>query len=292
MAVGDVNPGYMGYAQIGTGNALRFTDASISAKQGVNIPDIVMGHWDHDAYVFDKIEIGGSISGPVTETFAAGAGSVWEWAVKRSGTCGALTPQDVTLYYYCGTSGNNRLFPNMRVNSMTFSCAAGDIAQFSLDVLGAEEPSWGGSWTVNDVVEKLITWDQTSIIVTAGDESIGTLDSEAVSNFTFTINNNIQTVYAIGNGGTALNNLYPYDLVPGLRGVTGSLSVYNLPQVAGFDKWSDYAADQMGSMQFNIGATQFTMKCRFHRVEPALGVGPIMSTVAFTGVGVQTTFDA
>ena len=296
MAVGDVNPGYMGYAEVaGLTSKVRFTDASINARQDINAPDLVMGHWDHNAYVFQKIEIGGTISGPVTENFALSTGSVWEWAVKRSGTCGTLTPHDVGLFYYCstGTGTSNKLFPNMRVNSLTFSCAAGDIAQFSLDVLGAETPTWGGagSWSADTDEEKLMTWDQCAVSVTAGDEEVGDLGTSAFSNFTFTINNNIQTIYAIG-AGTALNNLYPFDLVPGMRGITGSLSVYNVPQVDGAEKWTDYAANQMGSVTFSIGATTFTMKVRFHRVEAASSVGPIISTVAFTGVGWQQSLDA
>jgi len=298
MAVGDVNPGYMGYAEIeGLTHKLRFTDASINARQDINAPDLVMGHWDHNAYVFQKIEIGGTISGPVTENFALSTESVWAWAVKRSGDCGTLDANDVGLFYYCGSgstgSPSNRLFPNMRVNSLTFSCAAGDLAQFSLDVLGAETPTWGGagSWSEDIEEEKLMTWDQTAVSVTAGDEEIGALGSSAFSNFTFTIANNIQTIYAIGSG-VALNNLYPFDLVPGMRTITGSLSAYNVPQVDGAERWTDYAADQMGTITFNIGSTAFTMKVRFHRVEAASSVTPIISTIAFTGVGHQTGLDA
>ena len=67
--MGSVFPGYRGLADIGGVGQVRFADASITAKQEVEAPDLIMGDWDHDAYVYGKIEVGGTISGPVTETF-------------------------------------------------------------------------------------------------------------------------------------------------------------------------------------------------------------------------------
>ena len=77
-----VNPGYRGIAVVG-GTNVRFASADISAKQEVQADDLIMGDWDRDAWVYGKIEVGGSISGPVTETFASLDG-IFGWACTRT----------------------------------------------------------------------------------------------------------------------------------------------------------------------------------------------------------------
>jgi len=279
-----VYPGYMGLADIG-GTQVRFADANIAATQSVEAPDLIMGDYDRDAYVYGKIEVGGSISGPVTETFATGGGSIWSWATARD-DCGNPTEKDLTLYYFCGGSGNSsRSFSGMLVNSLNFSCSAGDVAQFSLDVMGRGADPWGtGDPPPKQDAEKLVTWDKVGVTITPGSDSTW---SPAVdvgfSNFDFTLANNLEAVYSLGQA-----NLFPYDIVSGLRQISGSISVYNIPGSNGFDAWDDYQASNIGNITFNIGLLSISASVRFHRVEPANSVGPIMSTVAFTGVGHQS----
>jgi len=284
----NVFPGYRGLADIGGVGEVRFADASITARQEINAPDLIMGDWDKDAYVYGAIEVGGSISGPVTETFVSGGGGggLWDWGVKRNGECGTLDANDLTLYYYCGSGGggNSRTFTDMQVNSLNFSCAAGDIAQFSLDILGTSAGAWGsGNPPHFTDAEKLITWDKVGVSMTAGDDNFSIPADIAFSNFDFTIANNIETVYSLGQP-----NLFPFALVPGLRGITGSVSAYNVPQADGVDTWDDYLASGVGTITFDIGGLQIDMKVRYHRVEPASSVGPIISSIAFTGVTHQT----
>jgi len=281
-----VNPGYRGLADVDTVGQIRFSDASIAARQEINAPDLIMGDWDHDAYVYGPIEVGGSISGPVTETFAAAGTGVFDWGCKRIGDCGTLQEYDMTLYYFCGAPdcGNtyrSRTFTEMQINSMNFSVAAGDIANFSIDLIGTSAGAWStGDPPAFQEAEKLITWDKTSVQIALGDTSpdvdVACLD---FSNFDFTISNNIETVYSLGQP-----NLFPFELVPGLRTITGSISVYNTPTFDGADTWDDYLAANISTITFNIGDISIDMKVRFHRVEPASAVGPIISTVAFTGV--------
>ena len=284
-----VNPGYTGYAEI-AGDKVRFTDASITARQEINAQDLIMGHWDHNAYVFGPVTVDGSISGPVTENFVGTAGSIWEWATKRSGDCGELAKQTVDLYYFCdagvayGIAG--RKFEDLQVNSVNFSCSAGDIAQFSIDVMGATPPSNISSTAADHTLEeKLVTWDKVGVTIIDGTGSTLPIDVK-YSNFDFTITNNLEVVYGIGQP-----DLYPFEIVPGLRGLTGSLSAYNVPETLGADTWDDYAAGDYGTITFAIGTATFTFNVQFHRMEPASSVGPIISTIGFTGVGHQATLD-
>jgi len=287
-----VFPGYRGLADIGGVGNVRFADASITARQEINAPDLIMGDWDHDAYVFGPIEVGGTISGPVTETFVSGSGGgqgLWGWGVVRTGDCGTLSNEDITLYYYCDSESsgalNSRTFTGMLVNSLNFSCAAGDIAQFSIDLLGSSAGSWTAAVPPHFTdAEKLVTWDKVGVTITPGANPEFTPPVNiAYSNFDFTISNNLETVYSLGQ-----TNLFPFDIVPGLRTITGSISVYNTPQADGKDAWDDYLASEVSTIAFDIGGLAIDMKVRFHRVEPASSVGPIISSIGFTGVSHQT----
>lgn len=279
----NVYAGYRGLADIGGVGQVRFADASISAKQTVEAPDLIVGDWDHDAYYYGKIDVGGSISGPVTETFISGSGGgtgLFTYAVTRNGDCGTLTAADTTLYYYCGGSENRaRTFTGMYVNTLGFSCAAGDVAQFTMDLMG----SGASAWLTTDpphftTAEKLLTWEKVGIVITPGSEYTPPA-SIAYSNFNFDISNNLQPVYSLGQ-----TNLYPYEIVPGLRTISGSISVYNTPDFHGEDAWDDYVAAGVSTITFAIGSISISMKVRFHRVEPASSTGPIISSVGFTGV--------
>ena len=270
-----IHPGYLGLVDISGVGRVRFTDSNITARQEINAPDIIMGDYDHDAYVFGKIEVGGTISGPVTENFGD-AGGLWDWSTSRTGTCKELAEAGVTVYYYCEKS---RVFSGMKVNSLNFSCAAGDIAQFSLDLMGRSAASWGTGTSSYEVAEKLITWDKVYVQVGGGGPDAGKLTNVSFSNFDFTISNNLEPVYSLSQP-----DLFPVQVVEGLRTITGSLSVFNAPEVDGVDSWDDYVASDVATLTFSIGALSVTFNCQFHRVEPAASVGPVVSTVAFYGV--------
>tara|TARA_R110000824_G_scaffold148242_3_gene317901 strand:+ start:76416 stop:77303 length:888 start_codon:yes stop_codon:yes gene_type:complete len=287
-----VNPGYTGFASVG-GTNIRFTDANIAAKQDINAPDMVMGHWDHNAYVFNQISIDGSISGYVTETFADAADGLWTWATNRAnaGACGELETKVVDLYYFCDTSKpygfSGRTFPGMLANSINVSVTAGDIANFSIDVIGDTLPTDTSTSTLLTDEEKLVTWDVLNVTVVDGQGATWSGD-EAFSAFDITIGNNIEAVYAIGEP-----DLTPFALVPGLRSINGSLTAYNAPNVHGADTWTDYLADSQGTLSFSLptsggGITTFNILVQFHRVEATAQVGPITSTISFTGVGDQS----
>jgi hypothetical protein len=293
----NVYAGYRGLIDIAGVGQVRFSDASIAARQTVNIPDLITGDWDRDAYNYGPIEVGGSVSGPVTETFISGSGGgsgLWAWGVKRTGDCGLMTADTVKLYYYCGGSEmNTRSFGGMLVNTLGFSCAAGDVAQFTMDLMGNS----AGTWT-NEIpphfttAEKLLTWDKVTLAITPSAGNPGGADftppaNIAYSNFDFSIANNLTAVYSLGQA-----NLFPFEIVPGMRTITGSISVYNTPQANGYDTWDDYIAAGVSTISFNIGGIVISILCRFHRVEPASSVTPIISTIGWTGVTSQAALDA
>lgn len=302
-----IHPGYMGTCEIDDVTKFRFESASITAKQAFETPDMVMGHWDRGAYHPGKIDISGSISGPATEGFvgtSGGADSLFKWVVHR-GDCGQLDSKGLKLIYYCdGSSGigggggkQARKFTSVYANNVNFSCSAGDNAQFSVDVMSMDMPEWTDlTPTKNEDTEKVITWDNTDVTITSGTGVIVPTDA-LLSSFEFSINNNCAPYYSL----TADRGYLPTAIIPGLRSVTGSLTAYD-PQafdaVYGFDSvesssgttWD--AGDARATLEFSIGDQTFKFKVMFHRNEPTLTVGPIMSTIAFTGTGIQTDLNS
>ena len=284
----NVHAGYRGIMDFPSGgqsNYVRFTDCSIAAKQDVNIPDLVMGHWDKDSYNYQKVEVNGSMSGPIDENF----GSVlWQYAAPRSG-CGLLTAANPHLYYYCDETGRDVVFNGMIVNSLTVSCAAGDVAQFSAEFIGKT----AGAYTTNSApifsnTAKLITWDKLSVSITATTDAVPQTPTViAYQNFSVTIANNAEPVYAILSSGSS--NLFPYEVIPGIRTITGSITGFDIDAAfSGFNKWDDYATTGAGTLTFTLGSLSVPIKARFHRINPTLGVGPVTSTIAFSGVGAQS----
>jgi hypothetical protein len=161
--------GYRGVATI-AGTQLRFENADIAAKQTVNMPDLVTGDFDRNAYNYAKIEYGGNISGPITESFLAGSDSILKWACQRNNDfstaprCGGLTSNDIYLYYYCNKA---RQFRNFLVNSLTITAQAGEVATFSLDVIGIDADDWENETSPphKTAAEKLLTWDKVNVSI-------------------------------------------------------------------------------------------------------------------------------
>ena len=282
-----VNAGYMGWLDV-NGKQLRITDSSLVAKQEPQSPDLMGGNWDRLAWNFGKVEISGTVSGPIDEFFDL-SGGIWDWATKRD-SCGAmLLNNPVTVYYYCDSVGQEgMLFPQLLVNSMTISCAAGDVAKFSLDLVGAGEISYVAyehPTQLNDA--KLLTWDKVAAAITNIGQSAGTIGTANMSNFEFSINNNITAQYALGQP-----NLFPFALVTGIRTITGSFSVYNITGPLGRDKWDNYSAAPHGEISFSLANQTFSpIYAEFHRVTPAGQVGPIVSTINYLGIGVQSALN-
>jgi len=287
----NVHPGYRGYAVIAgiLGNGFRFSDANIAVKQEVLIPDMIMGDWDRDAYAYGQVSVNGSIAGPVTQSFAD-AGGILTWATNRD-TCGEIDKHDVTLYYYCGGGTTSRSFTDMCVNSLNFSCAAGDIANFSIDVIAKAAGSWTGGYPSNLGTsggpyqsEKIVTWDQVGASISGSGPGASALTNAAWSNVDFTISNNVEAVYAIESSAT----LFPYEIVPGLRTINGTLTLYDVAAVDGVNSWGGYSAGTTSTVTFTIGSLTLAIKCQLHRIEPTSSVGPITSTIGFTGVTHQS----
>jgi len=268
-AFGNIHAGYMGLATIGGSSNVRFDSANIAVMQEVEAPDLIMGDYDHDAYVYGKITVGGSISGPITEN---SGNSLWEWASQR-GSCGELTEKDVAITYYCGVG---KTLSGVVVGSYGLSCQAGEVAQFNMEVAGKAASSGGGPGTFTDA-EKLVTWDKVNLTASGGGADFSNIDW---SSFDFNLNNNVENAYALNSG-----DLFPAKVIGGLRTFSGTITGYDIPGANGFDSWDDYSAGDTGTLGITMpGGISISVAVRWHRVVPQSSVGVMTSTVGFSGV--------
>lgn len=285
-----ITPGFTGYAKLtyeATNYFLRFNSCSLNAVQEVEAPDMVMGDYTHNAWAYGKIEVGGQISGPMTEGSMAFLNQVW------NSTGGTDTRSTINVKYY---NGFLRQFTGMRVNSITFNVNAGEVVQFTADFIGS---GWSttalsdNDMPVHTTPEKLVTWDKAALFrgdQSSSDFTTATNQINDLQSFSITITNNITRQFVI-----RASDLYG-DLVRGMSAVTGSMVSYSLKSAANFvngdtqtgagaEHWDAYSGNDYYPIKFSVGGYDVRCTVVFHRATSDLSVGPVLTTIGFTGIG-------
>ncbi len=278
-----VKPGFRGYAEIaGTDNKVRFQSFGVNANQDIEAPDLVMGDDTHNAWAYGKVDVSGSISGPVTESTGVFIDALEANLVEEDGVT-------INVKYY---DGYTRTFTGVRLNQYTFNVSAGEVVNFTLDLMGVtieEGPVDMQGYTKG---EKLITWDKSSIRV--GDlhldengepnyQALGFYDG--LQSFSFTASNNFQRMFVLGR-----SDLFG-DLVEGIKDVTGNIVSYQDKAseantiASGVNYWDQYDGDYAYPISFYIGDNMIvSATVRFHRGTSELSTGPVVTTMNFKGV--------
>jgi hypothetical protein len=292
-----IRPGFRGFAEINTsGELLRFASCSLNASQDVEAPDLVMGDETHNAWAYGKIDVAGTISGPVTESLGA-------FLLAIDAQTGTASGVQINVKYY---DGYDRSFTGCQLQSFSFTVTAGEVVQFNLNIIG-ETVDTTGTTSVPTFTkgEKLVTWDK-AVLRAKGlqlDETFSFSGLSAITglqSFTFEANNNITRQFIVSE-----SSLFG-DLVEGMKAVTGSISSFvdkssdttgdnitgstpdgtRIPH--GADFWDQYLGDYANAIEFDIGADiRIRSALRFHRGTTDLSPGPVVTTINFTGV---TTF--
>lgn len=254
-----VQAGFMGQLDIitsgGTVSAFAFTDATFNYTNNINTPDVVDGSWDRLSWAHGTSEWSGSFSG-----IGAPEG-LWTWANGR--VCSGNSSATVRLYTGCsGDLDVSDVYPQ----SMSLSCTAGDIVNWSLEMIGigasATSIARAPSAQMKNIGE-MTNWRDVG--VTGGPS--GEMQSVEVS-----VNNNYQLVFFIssgttGGGGTA---------IPGKRSYAGSIS--------------SYGTSGMSSGNVKIGFGNLTCSvssAKINSISHTVNSGPVMTSHAFVGTGPQ-----
>lgn len=268
-----VHMGYMGSAKIGNTN-VYLTGCTLNPVQNLNAPDLIQGKHVKHIYNWDKIEIGGNLSGPIITNM----GTIWDGAYRRSAEKDEPSQKyDVSISYY---KGGGRRFNGCFINTMEVSVTAGDVSQFSIDFFGTATGSTAGgaAWSGANCT-RLVTWDQCTASVDGA--------SGDVQAFSVTCNNNLERIYKLNQ-----SNMYPAFVKAGFREVTGSITVY-----AEGDPGNGHAQDSScnvrdGTFSFNFGCAGSSAisgggTCVTHRSEASGSIGPALYTYNFTQVCVD-----
>lgn len=194
--------------------------------------------------------------------------SWFEWA-----RTGQYLPAFYFLYYCNGVA---RGFNKCRVDNYDLKLEAGDYAVETVGVVGAEiiendSIQNGPSYTT---AEKLVTWDKSTIAITGLQE----LDLK-ITSFNLKINNNCKPVWTSGRNNNLDNvrKLLPYDIRVGMQEVTGDISFYNKGT-------SLNTVNGIYQISVTIGTRSFVINALFEPVSRSGMIGPITSTLSFTGV--------
>lgn len=153
-----ITPGYMGAASIG-GTVVRFTDASISMEQSVNLPELVQGFRLKNAYWAGPITVKGTISGPVYDGMTWSSVNAAPFGNFSTDPCGAQSGTIVIKFNCDDAIECTECF----ITDWSWSCTAGDVAQWSIGWATGKQPTVGGSVTATSTTLKLLSWDAVTV---------------------------------------------------------------------------------------------------------------------------------
>lgn len=260
--------GYMGSATI-DGVQVYLTGSSLNPVQQINAPDVVQGSVIKRIWNWGKVEVGGNCTGPL----AQGMGGIWSDATSRTNDLpNPSGGMDVTISYI---EGGSRSFGGVHINTMEVSVTAGEVAQFSIDFLGAAyngAGSGGGAGGTGCVV--LVTWDQCDASVAGG-----TGDVQGAS---LNVNNNLERLYRLDQ-----DSMNAFTVLGGFKEITGSVSYYAEGQPGEGTASIDNCAQDTGGVNVNFGTKcgggpSFGGVAAIQRAEASATTGPGIYTYNFT----------
>ena len=271
-----IHMGYMGSATIGT-TKVMITSSSLNPAQAIEAPELVMGDFNKRGVNYGKIEVGGNIAGPVAEDSITDLVTKVETRVTDGDKLS--NEDDIEIFYY---KLAGRKFTDCQINSLQISVTAGDVAQFTVDFMGLKAETLSGTANIADC-QKLVTWDKCTCT--------GAFPVTQVQSYTFTYGNALQRIYKIAS---SEQDLFPAEILAGIRDITGSLSFYAENAIDtdlavwptgkfGADKWDDYEATT-DSVSFTCGPVTIGAKVMYSRGEANAQTGPMIYTVNFVGV--------
>jgi hypothetical protein len=287
MAVANLHMGYVGGAKINNVNYFM-SSSSLNPNQTVEAPDLVAGSIMRRGWVYGKVDPGGTIAGPLHEN----AKSLWPTAFNRTSDYDHLANTvPVEVHFY---KGGGWKFDACVINKLDIAASAGETVTFTADFAAKGNPGGGNPGVSSSSTEidcaKLMTWDRVNFEVS------GVTGLEFLQSVNFSLNNNVQKLFAIRGDG-AVTDLYPVDLPCGVREITGTISAYAsnpigdfLTQNIGADSWNDYTAENASKdITFTVSGgsgdiIDINFEAVFNRPEGTGGTGAAVYNLGFTAV--------
>ena len=200
-----------------------------------------------------------SISGPITSGH-------FQKILDKAVSGAELT---VEMIYYHHNSPRTTVRKAV-VSSLNMSVKSGDVATFSLEVVGAEyvfESS--GAISSDAKCTKLVTWDACSVVMSPS-------ASEFIESFNITINNATIPIYTSKwTTDAASGGMMPQKIRLGMQDVTGNVGMYGSGSVSNLD---------VGSIDFNFGGAGKKVAVVFSNPSDTGSSGPYINSINFNGV--------
>jgi hypothetical protein len=277
MAIGNINPGFLGIADIGT-KRIRCNDFNVNLKQEALFYDHTIGLRDNiPTYLFEGKGDTGQLNPqkiiwrPGVKICQGGIGfymdednvsTLFDEAKRGSDF-------DMSFTYTCNDIKRN--FYGCKVNNYTFSVTASDIATVSADIMAMDmEDSTGIDLYTEE--RKIVTWDDIKVIV----DGVGDIPIQSI---TFSVNNNCMPIYTAGANND--NSLSPLKIRVGMQEITGTISYYNKGDSLKFFE------DVISPSTINITSSDgysVNLNVIFKPQERAGSVSAVISPLAFVGV--------
>jgi hypothetical protein len=262
--------GYMGSATIG-GIPVYLTGSSLNPVQQINAPDVVQGNVIKRVWNWGKVEVGGNCTGPLAQNM----GGIWDSAIQRTNDLPyPIGGYDVAISYI---EGGSRSFSGVHINTMEVSVTAGEVAQFSIDFLGAGYTGvgGGGGGGPSSTCVVLVTWDQC-------DASVSGAGGDAVQGASLNLNNNLERIYRLNQ-----NDMNAYTVLAGFKEITGSVSYYADGQPGEGTASIQNCAQDTGNVSLSFGTKcgsgpSYAGVAAIQRAEASATTGPGIYTYNFT----------
>jgi len=216
--MGQLRKGFRGIVQIDDDILLRVSTVDIQRRQeAIPFLPTYAGTELRRIWRRGTGTIGGSISFPLTENKAH---LLAAYAIER-------TEFEMVVHYY---GGQAKFYEGCVVNSMSFSCNAGDVVSVQMNISATTIDSVNRTQTYTKG-EKLVTWDKCIVdFSSAYEDSI-------LQAFTYNIDNDIKTIHT-------QKRLLPTFLNPAIQDVTGNFEFY------------DFELPEAGVLPYSLGFKQ------------------------------------
>lgn len=262
--------GYMGSASI-NGVEVYLTGSSLNPVQQINAPDVVQGSVIKRIWNWSKVEVGGNCTGPL----AQGMGGIWTDATSRVNDLPSpVNGMPVVISYI---QGGSRSFSGVHINTMEVSVTAGEVAQFSIDFLGAGYNGTGGGGSPGSGCVVLVTWDQCSASID------GAGSGTEVQAASISVNNNLERLYKLDQ-----DNMNAFTVLGGFKEITGSVSYYAEGEPGPGTASIENCAQDTGSVSVDFGGKcgggigWSSSTAAIQRAEASATTGPGIYTYNFT----------
>jgi len=215
--------GFVGFIRFnisGLNQLIRANSCDVALSQAIDAPDVIDGRYDRTIYSLQPFEVGGSVEFPAIygtgASCASPAGILLGFTTYRT-PVGKLIDFDIDVKY-SGQASTDFAYPDCIVDTWSFTGTQSEQTTCNVGLIGTKrDPSALTIDSDETPVTRSINWNDLFINIEVPSIDGGIIQGQYVRSFTVEINNNAIRIYTLNN------SLYPQDISPTKRDITGSI---------------------------------------------------------------------